>query len=42
VTVDGSIADHMLKDMIEDSYDLVMSQLPQSRRRKLGWRVERG
>jgi predicted DNA-binding protein (MmcQ/YjbR family) len=40
VTIDGSVTDPMLKDMVEDSYDLVVSQLPQSRRRALGWRVE--
>lgn len=38
VTVDGSIADEMLRDMVEDSYDLVVSLLPASRRRGLGWR----
>ena len=37
VTVDGSLSDEMLKDMIEDSYDLVVSALPQARRRALGW-----
>jgi predicted DNA-binding protein (MmcQ/YjbR family) len=37
VTVDGSIADRFVEDMIEDSYDLVVSRLPQSRRRALGW-----
>jgi predicted DNA-binding protein (MmcQ/YjbR family) len=37
VTIDGSIADRILEDMIEDSYDLVVSRLPQSRRRALGW-----
>ena len=36
VTVDGSVTDQM----IEDSYDLVVSQLPRSRRRALGWRAE--
>jgi predicted DNA-binding protein (MmcQ/YjbR family) len=40
VTVDGSIADRVLEDMIEDSYDLVVSQLSLSRRRALGWRAE--
>jgi predicted DNA-binding protein (MmcQ/YjbR family) len=30
----------MVKDMIEDSYDLVVSRLPLSRRRALGWRTE--
>jgi predicted DNA-binding protein (MmcQ/YjbR family) len=27
----------MLSDLIEDSYDLVVSQLPTSRREALGW-----
>lgn len=40
VAVDGSLDDQLLKDMIEDSYDLVVSRLPMSRRRALGWRVE--
>jgi predicted DNA-binding protein (MmcQ/YjbR family) len=33
VTLDGSIPDQVLEDMIEDSYDLVVSKLPASRRR---------
>jgi predicted DNA-binding protein (MmcQ/YjbR family) len=37
VTIDGSIADRLLGDMIEDSYDLVVSRLSQSRQRALGW-----
>lgn len=37
VIVDGSLPDQMLKDMIEDSYDLVVSRLPDARRRELGW-----
>ena len=37
VVIDGSLPDGMIKDMIEDSYDLVVSQLPLSRRRALGW-----
>jgi predicted DNA-binding protein (MmcQ/YjbR family) len=40
VTCDGSIPDRMVKDMIEDSYDLVVSALPQSRRLALGWRAD--
>ena len=40
VTVDGSISEQMLRDMIEDSYDLVVSRLPRSRRRALAWRAE--
>jgi predicted DNA-binding protein (MmcQ/YjbR family) len=37
---DGSLSDQMIKDMIEDSYDLVVSQLPAARRRALGWRAD--
>jgi predicted DNA-binding protein (MmcQ/YjbR family) len=35
--IDGSLPDRMIKDMVEDSYDLVVSALPRSRRRALGW-----
>ncbi len=37
VIIDGSLPDQMIEDMIEDSYDLVVSKLPTSRRRALGW-----
>ena len=37
VIVDGSIPDEAITDMIEDSYDLIVSKLPLSRRRALGW-----
>ncbi len=37
VTIDGSIADQLVDDMLEDSYDLVVSRLSQSRQRALGW-----
>ena len=37
VIVDGSLADRVIRDMIEDSYDLIVSKLPQARRRALGW-----
>jgi predicted DNA-binding protein (MmcQ/YjbR family) len=37
VILDGSLADGMITDMIEDSYDLVVSSLPQARQRELGW-----
>jgi predicted DNA-binding protein (MmcQ/YjbR family) len=39
VIVDGSLSDATVRDMIEDSYDLVVSRLPQARRRALGWRA---
>jgi predicted DNA-binding protein (MmcQ/YjbR family) len=38
VTIDGSVPEETIRDMIEDSYDLVVSKLPQARRRALGWR----
>jgi predicted DNA-binding protein (MmcQ/YjbR family) len=37
VIIDGSLPDEEIRDMIEDSYDLVVSKLPQARRRALGW-----
>src|SRR5919109_3628143 len=40
VIIDGSLPEQMIKDMIEDSYDLVVSQLPESRRRALGWQAD--
>ena len=38
VIVDRSLPDEAIRDMIEDSYDLVASKLPRARRRALGWR----
>jgi predicted DNA-binding protein (MmcQ/YjbR family) len=32
VTLDGSLPDHTIDDMIEDSYDLVVDGVPKSRR----------
>jgi predicted DNA-binding protein (MmcQ/YjbR family) len=37
VIIDGSLPEQMIKDMIEDSYDLVVSNLPPARRHALGW-----
>jgi len=37
VILDGSLPDESVRDMIEDSYDLVVSSLPQAKRRALGW-----
>ena len=42
VTVGGGMADAMIADMIEDSYDLIVASLPESRRRALLWPGERG
>jgi predicted DNA-binding protein (MmcQ/YjbR family) len=40
VIIDGSLPDMMIADLIEDSYDLVVSKLPRARRRALAWRGE--
>ncbi len=37
VTLDGSLPDAMVLDMLEDSYDLVVSALPRATRERLGW-----
>ncbi|HUO71414.1 MAG TPA: MmcQ/YjbR family DNA-binding protein [Solirubrobacteraceae bacterium] len=41
VTIDGSLPDAMIGDMLEDSYDLVVSALSRAQRRALGWRIDR-
>jgi predicted DNA-binding protein (MmcQ/YjbR family) len=41
VLLDGSLPGQMVADMIEDSYDLVVSALPRARRQALGWRGDR-
>ena len=40
VTLDGSLPDAMVWDMLEDSYDLVVDGLPRRTRERLGWRPE--
>jgi predicted DNA-binding protein (MmcQ/YjbR family) len=42
VILDGSLPARVVKDMIEDSYDLVVSGLPGAQRRALGWTGEPG
>jgi predicted DNA-binding protein (MmcQ/YjbR family) len=37
VVIDGSLPDEMVADMVEDSYDLIVSTLSRARRRALGW-----
>ena len=37
VSVDGDLPDQLVRDMIEDSYDLVVSALPKRLREQLGW-----
>jgi predicted DNA-binding protein (MmcQ/YjbR family) len=41
VILDGSLPDAMVGDMIEDSFDLVVSALPRRRRVLLGWDGDR-
>jgi predicted DNA-binding protein (MmcQ/YjbR family) len=40
LTLDGSLPDRLVRDLIEDSYDLVVSALPKRVRDKLGWAPE--
>ena len=37
ITLDGSLPDQFVRDLIEDSYDLVVSALPKRVRDELGW-----
>ncbi len=37
VTLDGSLSDRLVCDLVEDSYDLVVSALPGRVREELGW-----
>jgi hypothetical protein len=41
VTLDGSLPDQHVRDMVEDSYDLVVSAMPARVREQLGWAPER-
>jgi predicted DNA-binding protein (MmcQ/YjbR family) len=40
ITLDGSLRDQLVRDLIEDSYDLVVSGLPKRVREELGWAPE--
>jgi predicted DNA-binding protein (MmcQ/YjbR family) len=37
VVLDGSVPDAMVRDMIEDSYDLIVAKLPRKTQQALGW-----
>jgi predicted DNA-binding protein (MmcQ/YjbR family) len=37
ITLDGSLSDRLVCDLVEDSYDLVVSALPARVRAQLGW-----
>jgi len=40
VLCDGSVPDAMVRDMVEDSYDLIVAAMPRAVRERLGWAVE--
>jgi predicted DNA-binding protein (MmcQ/YjbR family) len=40
VIIDGSLPDQMISDMVQDSYDLIVSKLPPVRRQALGWNTD--
>jgi predicted DNA-binding protein (MmcQ/YjbR family) len=42
VTLDGSLPDQLVRDLVEDSYDLVVSALPKRTRKQLGGAPEAG
>jgi predicted DNA-binding protein (MmcQ/YjbR family) len=37
ITLDGTLPDALVRDLVEDSYDLVVSALPARVRDELGW-----
>jgi predicted DNA-binding protein (MmcQ/YjbR family) len=37
VALDGSLSDQLIRDMVEDSYDLVVDGLPKRVQEELGW-----
>ena len=41
ITLDGSLPDQMVLDLVEDSYDLVVAGLPRATREALGWAPDR-
>jgi predicted DNA-binding protein (MmcQ/YjbR family) len=41
VVIDGSLSDQTIADMVEDSYDLIVSKLSRARQRALLWRGAR-
>jgi predicted DNA-binding protein (MmcQ/YjbR family) len=36
ITLDGSLPDRLVRDLVQDSYDLIVSALPQRARKALG------
>ena len=35
----GAVPDAMVRDMVEDSYDLIVAAMPRAVRERLGWKV---
>jgi predicted DNA-binding protein (MmcQ/YjbR family) len=35
----GAVTDEMVRDMVEDSYDLIVAAMPRAVRERLGWAV---
>jgi predicted DNA-binding protein (MmcQ/YjbR family) len=42
IQLDGSLDDAMLRELVQDSYDLVVASLPRAARDALGWMGDRG
>ena len=42
VTLDGSVPEQLVRDMVEDSYDLIVSRLPRGTQIRLGWSTLEG
>jgi predicted DNA-binding protein (MmcQ/YjbR family) len=40
VLLDGDLDEAMVRDMVEDSYDLIVAALPRAKRLRLGWEPE--
>jgi predicted DNA-binding protein (MmcQ/YjbR family) len=39
VLCDGTLHDEMVRDMVEDSYDLIVAAMPRAVQERLGWKV---
>ena len=39
VLCDGALPDKLVRDMVEDSYDLIVAAMPRAVRERLGWAV---
>ena len=39
VMCDGSLPEAMVRDMVEDSYDLIVAAMPRAGRERLGWAI---